>query len=80
MEEVKCVDTTIFESGDIVFYYNLDENGKAIIDRGEVRGENHYVDGVTVHGDGWKQHVGKWFIAKVERGGKFIYEQVGCEQ
>lgn len=79
MEEVKCVDVTILESGDIVFYYNLDDNGKAIMDRGEVRGGNPYIDGVTVYGDGWKQYVSKWFISEVEREGVTIYEQEGSE-
>ena len=41
----------------------------------EVKSENIYKDGVEVHGEGWKQYVGKWFIEKVIRNEKIIYEK-----
>jgi len=66
-------DVTNLIKGDIVYYSNYD-NGKFLIDRGILKGNNIYSDGVQVHGDGWKQYVSKYFIVKVERGGQVIFE------
>lgn len=59
--------------GDVVFYYHH-ENGSFYIESGTLAEDNIYEQGVEVHGDGWKQHVGKWFINKVERNGVVIYQ------
>jgi len=67
-------DVTTLEIGDIV-YYLAHENGKFFVEQGEVRSENLYKDGVDVHGEGWKQYVGKWFIEKVVRNGIVIFEK-----
>jgi len=74
-EDIAC-DVSILKNGDIVYYYNID-NGKAIIDQGTVKEDNWYTDGVEVHGEDWKQYVSKWFICKVERDGKILFEKEG---
>jgi len=58
--------------GDIVFYSNFDM-GKFLIDKGTVKGDDCYRDGVEVHGDGWKQYVSKYFIVKVVRNKAVIF-------
>jgi hypothetical protein len=73
-----AVDPKILTDGDVVYYYNYDQS-QFLIDQGTVKGNNLYVDGVTVHGDGWKQYVGKWFICKVERNGQIIFQQEEAE-
>ena len=67
-------DVTTLKIGDIVNYFAHD-NGNYFIEQGEVRSENIYKDGVEVHGEGWRQYVGKWFINKIIRNEKVIYEQ-----
>lgn len=67
-------DVTTLKTGDIVNYF-AHENGKYFIEQGEVREENLYKDGVEVHGEGWRQYVGKWFIDKVTRNGIVIFEK-----
>ena len=67
-------DVTTLKIGDIVNYFAHD-NGNYFIEQGEVRSENIYKDGVEVHGEWWRQYVGKWFIDRVIRDGKVIYEK-----
>jgi len=67
-------DVTTLEKDDSVYYYNID-GGKAIVDNGIVESDNIYTDGVEVYGDGWRQYVSKWFICKVERNGKILFEK-----
>ena len=67
-------DVTTLKTGDIV-YYLAHENRNYFIEQGEVRNENIYKDGVEVHGEGWRQYVGKWFINKIIRNEKVIYEK-----
>lgn len=74
-EPMTTVDVTTLQAGDVVHYHNYDQ-GKFLIDQGEVRSDNIYKDGVQVHGDDWKQYVGKWFICKVVRGEEVIFEQL----
>lgn len=69
------IDVYILQAGDIV-YYTIVENGELMIEKGLVKYDNLYNEGVTVYGEGWKQYVSKWFIIKVERGGEVVYEQV----
>jgi len=73
-KEDTLFDVTTLKIGDIVNYFAHD-NGKYFIEQGEVRSENIYKDGVEVYGEGWKQYVGKWFINKVIRNEKVIYEK-----
>lgn len=65
------VDT--LQAGDVVRYYNFD--GEFKMDEGVVNEDNIYKDGVEVHGDGWKQYVGKWFIDEVIRDNKTIFKK-----
>ena len=66
-------DVTTLKIGDIVNYFAHD-NGKYFAEQGEIKSENIYKVGVEVHGEGWKQYVGKWFINKVLRNGIVIFE------
>lgn len=68
-------DVSILKSGDSVYYYNRD-NGEFIIDKGIIKEDNIYSDGVEVHGDEWKQYVSKWFICKVERNGGSVIREL----
>lgn len=61
--------------GDKIFYYNTTVDGDFILDVGEVREDNLYEDGIEVCGDGWKQYISKFFIARVERNNVVIFEQ-----
>ena len=72
-ESVAC-DVTTLVKGDIVHYYNTGDEG-FLIDKGVLKEDNLYNDGVEVHGEDWKQYVGKWFICKVERNGEVIFEK-----
>jgi hypothetical protein len=74
MEEDDCYDVTIIKDGDIIMFHKFDKGW--IIEKGIVKGDNCYEDGVTVYGDGWKQYVGKWFIVSIERAGKLIYNNM----
>lgn len=66
-------DVSILDNGDIVHYYSH-ENGKFFIDKGVLKEDSFYSDGVKVHGGGWIQYVSKWFICKVEREGEILFE------
>ncbi|MEK4669179.1 hypothetical protein [Niallia sp. FSL R7-0271] len=74
LKEPKILDVSTLKENDIVRYYNFD-NGKFLIDEGIVKSDNIYKDGIEVHGDGWKQYVGKWFISEVIRNNQTIYKQ-----
>lgn len=60
--------------GDVVYYYGHD-NGEFLVDKGTLKDDNIYSDGVEVYGEGWKQYVSKWFICKVERNEEVIFEK-----
>lgn len=75
METSNYFDVTSVREGDRIFYYNTSADGDCILDVGNVRGNNIYTDGVEVYGDNWKQYVSKYFIARVERDNKVIFEQ-----
>lgn len=70
--ETDVCDVTMLKKGDLLHYYNHNE-GEFIIDKGTLKEDNLYSDGVEVHGNGWKQYVSKWFICKVERNGEVIF-------
>lgn len=72
MESKEYVEINIIKEGDIIYYLNH-EDGDFYIESGFIIGENHYIDGVQVHGDGWSQYVSKYFITKVERDGEVIF-------
>jgi len=73
-KEDALFDVTTLKTGDIIHYLAHD-NGNYFIEHGEVKSENIYKDGVEVHGEGWKQYVGKWFIDRIIRDEKVIYEK-----
>lgn len=73
INQKQVCDVTELSKGDIVHYYNAGENGFCI-DKGLVKEENLYIDGVEVVGEDWKQYVSKYFICKVERDGEIIFE------
>lgn len=78
--EGNTIDPSILKKADVVHYYGYAEvEGKltSVVEVGTVKEDNIYKDGVDVHGDGWRQYVGKWFIVKVERDGKVLFEQGG---
>lgn len=47
--ETNPCDVTTLMPGDMVYYYNFDK-GEFIVDKGVVKSENFYTDGVDVHG------------------------------
>lgn len=66
-------DVLDIQAGDII-YYLAHEDGKFYMEKGSVKEDNIYEQGVEVHGDGWHQYVSKYFIQKIERGDQTIYK------
>lgn len=72
--EYAVCDVTNLKSGDVVYYFNYDK-GEYLLDKGVLKDDNIYDEGVKVHGEDWKQYVSKYFINKVERNGEVLFEQ-----
>ncbi len=67
-------DVTILKEGDSVFYSTFEPPSYS--ETGVVKSDNPHKEGVTVHGDGWKQYVSMWQIMKVERNGELLYSNM----
>jgi hypothetical protein len=76
--ETPVYNVSELNKGDVVYYFNVNNNG-FYIEKGIVKGDSLYTDGVDVYGDGWKQYVSKFFICKVERDGQIIFTSLGDE-
>ena len=74
LNEDITVDVSILKKGDIVYYNNYDK-GEYLIDKGILKGDNLYTDGVEVYGEDWKQYISKWFVCKVERNNEILFER-----
>lgn len=72
--EYTVCDVTSLKSGDVI-HYLTHEKGKFLIEKGVLKGDNIYDEGVKVHGEDWKQYVSKYFINKVERDDELVFEQ-----
>lgn len=72
--EYTVCDVTNLKSGDVI-HYLTHEKGNYFIEKGVLKGDNIYDEGVKVHGEDWKQYVSKYFINKVERNSELIFEQ-----
>ena len=77
--ETVTYDVLQLKKGDIVHYYTH-EKGKFFIEKGTLHDDNLYVEGVEVHGNGWKQYVSKWFICKVERNEEVLFDTTPVEE
>lgn len=62
------------KSGDRIFYLTCEKEKGFFEEQGIVKEDNLYAEGVEVYGDGWKQYVGQWFITKILRDDKIIWE------
>lgn len=74
-EDEDFFDTREAKDGDLVTYFSRYNE----ISTGVVKGDNPHKEGVDVYGTDWRQYAGKWFILKVERDGKVIYQKKGLE-
>lgn len=79
--EYTVCDVKGLKNRDVIHYLTHDK-GEYFIEKGVLKGDNIYDEGVRVHGEDWKQYVSKYFINKVERNGElvFVQEETGLKK